>query len=127
MREIKFRIWDKLCEKYTYPDKGYQGHFILDLNGRFYNLQNGSGGDDYVVQQYTELNDKNGKSIYEGDVLKLLDNKCNNPVGEVYFGSGAFHVRGVDCLWYGAKHGECEDYEIIGNIFETPELMKKDE
>ena len=56
-RTLKFRAWDTLAKKFTYPDKGYQGHYVLDLNGRFQNLQNGSGGDEYIVQQWTGLFD----------------------------------------------------------------------
>lgn len=66
----KFRVWDKLAQHMIYPDKGYQQHYILDLNGRFHNLQNGSGGDDYVVMEYTGLTDKNGNSICEDDIVK---------------------------------------------------------
>lgn len=51
MRELKFRAWDKLTKTFIYPDKGYQGHYALTLNGKFHNLQNGSGGDEYEVQQ----------------------------------------------------------------------------
>ena len=54
----KFRVWDKMRLQFIYPENDNQQHFIIDLNGRFYNLQNGSGGDEYVVQQYTGLKDK---------------------------------------------------------------------
>ena len=66
-RLLKFRAWDKLEKRdekrFIYPNKRYQGHFILDLNGRFHNLQNGSGGDEYVVQQFNGLKDSKGNEV----------------------------------------------------------------
>jgi hypothetical protein len=104
-------------------------YFGITLNGDIYAVDNFGDeiiglDEDLAIEQWSGLKDKNGKMIFEGDILKLIDPKKNNPYGEVYFGSGAFHVKGVDCLWFGSKHGKCEDYEIIGNIMETPELLK---
>jgi hypothetical protein len=70
-RQLKFRVWDKLEKRFIYPDKGYQGHYVLDLNGRFQNLQNGSGGDEYVVQQFTGQKDSKGTDVYEGDTIQF--------------------------------------------------------
>jgi hypothetical protein len=71
-KTLKFRAWDKLAKQFTYPDKGYQGQYVLTLNGQFQNLQNGSGGDEYIVQQWTGLKDAKGIDIYEGDYVRYV-------------------------------------------------------
>ena len=113
----KFRIWDKLAKTFIFPDRGYQGHYVLDLNGRFHNLHNGSGGDECVVQQWTGLLDKTGREIYEGDILKW---HTGENFSEVVFLHGSFHVKGVNwgAFWYLDDYKD--SYEIVGNIFETP-------
>jgi len=129
-RPIKFRVWDKLAERMIYPHNDNQQHFIIDLNGRFHNLQNGSGGDDYVIQQYTGLTDSNDDPIYEGDILKNHYDVGNNIIGQVLYESDH---GGYIFQW--KRKGRGQDYKnlncdvafesvIVGNIFENPELLK---
>ena len=128
---FKFRVWDTLNKSFIYPDEGYQGHFIIDLNGKFHNLQNGSGGDEYIVQQFTGLFDKNNKPIYEGDVVRCncwqngVERHNYTSVDSVKFYRGVFYPRYI--------HDECEDdwyssgidtIEVIGNVFENSDLLK---
>jgi uncharacterized phage protein (TIGR01671 family) len=124
-RQLKFRVWDKLAERMIYPHNDNQQHFIIDLNGRFHNLQNGSGGDDYVIQQYTGLNDNNDDPIYEGDILKNHYDVGNNIIGQVLY--EADH-GGYIFQW--KRKGRGQDYKnlncdvafesvIVGNIFEV--------
>ena len=120
---FKFRVWDKLEKRFIYPDKGYQGHYVLDLNGRFHNLQNGSGGDEYVVQQFTGLYDKNKKPIYEGDRVRFAYTENRYFFGEVvYFEDRA--TFGVKSKNAGEDFDDLVDYmqffEVVGNIFELP-------
>jgi uncharacterized phage protein (TIGR01671 family) len=128
-RQLKFRVWDKLSERMIYPHNDNQQHFIIDLNGRFHNLQNGSGGDDYVIQQYTGLNDSNDDSIYEGDILINHYDVGNNIIGQVLYESDH---GGYIFQW--KRKGRGQDYKnlncdvafesvIIGNIFEHSELL----
>lgn len=128
MKTNKFRVWDKLAERFIRPDKGFQGHYTLDLNGRFYDLGNGSGGDEYVVQQYIGVDDKNKNPIYEGDIVSFQ-----------YRDEGLYHgVVDFDDMYAGYSvqkslaffgnmqitfHNSAE-LTVIGNIFENPELLK---
>ena len=126
---FKFRVWDKLAKRMIYPHNDNQQHFIIDLNGQFHNLQNGSGGDDYVIQQYTGLTDSNDDPIYEGDILKNHYDVGNNIIGQVLYESDH---GGYIFQW--KRKGRGQDYKnlncdvafesvIVGNIFENPELL----
>jgi len=143
MRTLKFRAWDKLEKRFIYPDKGYQGHYVLDLNGRFQNLQNGSGGDEYAVQQFTGEYDKNNTPIYEGDIVKcekpeiwLQEDFDEREASIIEYFNAAFHVaekytggpiKGSIRL---IKYRSIVDpyrlvCEVIGNVFENSELLNK--
>jgi len=126
---FKFRVWDKLAERMIYPHNDNQQHFIIDLNGQFHNLQNGSGGDDYVIQQYTGLTDSNDDPIYEGDILKISYGTMGDVIGQVLY--EADH-GGYIFQW--KRKGRGQDYKnlncdvafesvIVGNIFEHSELL----
>ena len=128
---LKFRAWDKLAKQFTYPDKGYQGHYVLDLNGKFHNLQNGSGGDEYVVQQFTGLKDSERNDIYEGDYVEYYKDE-KNYLGTVSFFEGTFAVIGEHYhknneltvfkyrLYNLYTHIYDYKVKVVGNIFQLP-------
>lgn len=114
-REIKFRAWD---ESQNYM--AYQGTSDLESIQSFMHHFG-----DKTLMQFTGLHDKNGKEIYEGDVL----NFGNNNHVEVKFENGAFTVFSEPLGW----DFDSEDIpiltdfkycEIIGNIFENADLVK---
>jgi len=124
MRQLKFRVWDKLQERFTRCDEGYQGHYVLSLTGEFHNLLNGSGGKECIVQQYTGLVDNNGVEVYEGDILK-----CKG--FDDWFDTVGFYYN-VTVKYNTVQSGDSQiagfayipmDREVIGNIFENPEYV----
>jgi uncharacterized phage protein (TIGR01671 family) len=125
-RQLKFRVWDKLEKRFIYPDKGYQGHYVLSLDGKFHNLQNGSGGDECVVQQFTGLTDSKNKEIYEGDVISYEQFLFNTSRDKYPIKTKQVEWKEMNGCWniYESRAGE-RIIEVIGNIFETPEFLNK--
>lgn len=123
MREIKFRVWDNKRNFMDYEpqitiDMGYINNIgVVDCNGDFrpYKYE--------TIMQYTGLKDKNGKDIYEGDIIKCKD-RCGEYSGELYN-----EVVDDMCDWlcyYGYASQELlryDEIEVIGNICENPELL----
>ena len=145
-RELKFRIWDKKNNIFIYEWDASHKRLAISLNGLVYSgayddvlLEN-----DYIIQQYTGLKDKNGKEICEGDIVKYARTKVESTefakgcfssklielgeeIGEIIFIMPSFcisfeHIRYDDIMPMSlAEHR----YEVIGNIFVNPELLNQ--
>ena len=137
-REIKFRAWNKrIGWSDSVPKMEYNGFIIYPENGLCEFPQGGwdidgdtENPDGFILMQYTGIKDKNGKEIYEGDIVKLITNWVsdlapeNTPtasIREVTFKDGSFILgHGGFFSNHFIKSGIIE---VIGNIYDTPELL----
>ena len=131
-REIKFRGKDFLKEEWVYGDLVKTKNFVAikKTNGDYFHptqvLPN-------TVGQYTGLKDKDGREIYEGDILQYIGKRKDN-MKKVYrrkvvFHEGMFALLSKELPAYSAlNYHYMEDgrfvWSVIGNIHDNPELIK---
>jgi hypothetical protein len=130
VREIKFRAWDirkekmRGCMEIIWFEDGSLRVNATESEVNYEPLVNVNDGvQECILMQYTGLKDKNGKEIYEGDVLK----------GRKYLITVTFYKG----MFSGKQHGinyteplaswEMSCFEVIGNIYQNPDLIKKAE
>ena len=77
-----------------------------------------------TVGQYTGFTDKNGKKIFEGDIVEGVDfTPEDGGYGVVSFDDGAFEVEGNNTIGTFHENYWGKDFEVIGNIHDNPELL----
>jgi len=128
MREIKFRAWDREEKKMYCPDKDGDSMELyhwdkVSTQGKPFETGDTiglelalSGG--YEMMQYTGLKDKNGKEIYEGDILRY-----HSPGGKKGAFDGELSVADWEMLVGGRLDENQNYYGVIGNIYQNPELI----
>ena len=118
MREIKFRAWqtrDRVIGFMNYKvDISYLGDSMV-----------GSDSSD-ILMQYTGIKDKNGKEIYEGDILEMNDRKASR--SQVKYDDKKWarflaYDREAVSVYMPFVENAVNQWVVIGNIYENPELI----
>ncbi len=123
MRENKFRVWDRDEKKMIYHDE--QGWMIDIENPKQICRWDGLCKSDVEIMQYTGFKDYNDKEIYEGDIIQCQGDEI--PTEKLVIQNMPDSLEDLLCIrdeTSGHAMGFGVLWEIIGNIYENPELIK---
>lgn len=73
--------------------------------------------DEIFALQFTGLQDKNGKDVFEGDIVSIQSGENEYDLSSVVFRHGSFRMSGLEMCMYAAS-----ELKVIGNIYDDPEL-----
>ena len=121
----KFRAWDSVEEKFV-------EHFFITDNGLICNMEKPTSGynspipiekSELILMQSTGLFDRNGKEIFEGDIVLVLD----SPYTVFYDDErGSYRLKPHDDRWnvdYMSNFSHGGNFEVVGNIYENKEYV----
>ena len=124
MRQIKFRVWDaeikQMCQVLMIWPAPIIGVQWIRQNGNIV-LSTTASKEGVEVMQFTDMHDKNGKEIYEGDIVKYGNDM---PIEVVFKQEGCFTFKQSELP---LGRFQISKMDVVGNIHENPELIPKKE
>ena len=118
-RPLKFRVWNNTIKYFVRNLNDEIATFTLLTLSDYLKNNSISNIDNFIFQQYTGLTDKNGKKIFEGDYIR----------GQFDHGPAGLRQEILPVRWsnedgYQWNYWDLSTIEVIGNLFENPELLK---
>lgn len=127
MREINFRAWLKDDKRMVEVEEIHFRHQLIEYyDGNYDDCWLEKDFDKIELMQYTGLKDKNGKEIYEGDILLVANGSIN---GDIMFSKRVVkwfeEKRGYNIHNFDNVYKPTHYYEVIGNVWENRELLEE--
>ena len=129
MKDIKFRVWDNernaMLNSKSVDIDFFEGKIEITSDTIRYDEVYTDEIKDFESMQYIGLEDKNGREIYEGDIITITLDTGNVITGSVGMNNGQWSIKYYDryyslvSIWYEIKP------EVIGNIYENSELLER--